>query len=91
MMRRPLLLLLVPLLALGLWQITYAEIHCAFETEESDEACCELCHLSRFALIVCSPPRLVSPTPTFHSTDTLPHLAPLVSVLRLSQGRAPPL
>ena len=91
MMRRPLLLLLVPMLALGLWQITYAEIHCAFETEDSEEACCELCHLSRFALIVCSAHRLFSPTPTFHSKDILPHRAPLVAVLRLSQGRAPPL
>ena len=90
MMRRPLLLLLVPLLALGLWQITYAEIHCAFETEDTEEACCELCHLSRFALIVCSAPRLFSPTPTFHSKDTLPHRAPLVRALRPSQARAPP-
>ena len=91
MMRRPLLLLLVPLLALGLWQITYIEIHCAFETEESEEACCELCHPGSLTAIVGSAPRLFSPTPTFHSKDTLSHHAPLVSVLRLNQGRAPPL
>ena len=86
MMRRP--LLLVPLLALGLWRIIHAEIHCALETEDSDEACCELSHPSCFALIVGSAPRLFSPTPSFHSKDTLPQRAPLVSVLRLSQGPA---
>ncbi len=89
-MRRPLLLLLVPLLALGLWQITYAEIHCAFETEDTEEACCELCHLSRLTLMACSALRLFSPHPTFHTKDTPPRRAPLVSVLRPSQARAPP-
>lgn len=90
-MRRPLLLLLVLLLALGLWQIAYAQIHCAFEAEDSDEACCELCHLSRLTLIACSALRLFSPNPTFHSKDTPPRHAPLVRALRPSQARAPPL
>ena len=89
-MRRPLLLLLVPLLALGLWQITYAEIHCAFETEDTEETCCELCHLSRLTLMASSAPRLFSPHPTFHTKDTPPRRAPLVRALRPSQARAPP-
>lgn len=91
MMRRPLLLLLILLLALGLWQITYARIHCAFETEDTEEACCELCPLSRLTLVAGSAPRLFSPIPTFHAKDTPPRRAPLVRALRPSQARAPPL
>ena len=87
MMRRLLLLLL----ALGLWQITYAQIHCAFETADSDEACCELCHLGSLTPVACSALRLVSPNPTFHSKDTLPRRTPLFTALRPSQSRAPPL
>ncbi|MCY4588214.1 MAG: hypothetical protein OXB98_19465 [Bryobacterales bacterium] len=87
MMRRLLLLLL----ALGLWQIAYAQIHCALETADSDEACCELCHLSSLTPIDCSALRLFSPNPTFHSKDTLPRRTPLFTALRPSQPRAPPL
>ena len=41
MMRRLLLLLL----ALGLWQIGYTQIHCGFEPPDCQEGACELCHL----------------------------------------------
>ena len=91
MMRRLLLLLLVLLLPLGLWQITYAQIHCALETADSEEARCELCPLSSLRLIACSALRLSSPNPTFHSKETPRRRAPLVRALRPSQARAPPL
>ena len=42
MMRRLLLLLL----AVGLWQIGYTQIHCAFEPPDCQEGACELCHLA---------------------------------------------
>lgn len=87
MMRRLLLLLL----ALGLWQIAYAQIHCAFETADSDEACCELCHLSSLTPIACNALRLISPNPTFQSKDTLHSRAPRFTASRPSQPRAPPL
>ena len=87
-MRRLLLLLL----ALGLWQITYAQIHCAFETEDSDEACCELCHLSSL-----TPIRLHRPSADLANSDVplqrhpSPPRCPVRSLAAQPAARASPL
>ena len=48
MMRRLLLLLL----ALGLWQIAYSQVHCAFEPPDCQEGACELCHFADISPLV---------------------------------------
>lgn len=86
MMRRLLLLLL----ALGLWQIGYTQVHCSLEPPDCQEGKCELCHVADIAPQISGSARLCSPTPA-----PRPALAPdqgatgrLLS--KHNRGRAPP-
>ena len=86
MMRRLLLLLL----ALGLWQIAYTQIHCGLEPSDCEEFACELCPvadidplLSGFALLYCPPPTPRLAVATSHGAIVSP-------VSRQNRGRAPP-
>ncbi len=87
MMRRCLLLLL----ALGLWQVAFAQVHCSVELEDCEEGACELCPLSHISpqvpdsALLCSllPARRTSAVPSQRATAAPP--------LRRSRGRAPPL
>ena len=55
-MTRQLLLLL---LALGLWQLPYTQLHCAFEPPDCKEGACDLCHLADVSPLVSAFRRLV--------------------------------
>ena len=83
--------LLLLLLALGLGQIAYTQIHCSFEPPDCEEGACELCHLADIpplasgSVVLCSPP----PTPRAAVVPSQGAAAqPLSSRYR---GRAPPL
>ena len=86
MMRRLLLLLL----ALGLWQIAYSQLHCALEPPDCQEGACELCHLADTSPLVpglsqvCSPPPC--PRPAIGSSQG----ATFRPLSRHNRGRAPP-
>ena len=86
MMRRLLLLLL----ALGLWQIAYTQIHCSLEPPDCQEGACELCHLADISPLVSDSALLCSPPP-----NPRPALAPSQGAIvrepsRHNRGRDPP-
>ena len=86
MMRRLLLLLL----ALGLWQIGYTQIHCGFEPPDCQEGVCELCHLGDISPLASGSAALCSPAPTPRGA-VAPRLgATLQPHSRHNRGRAPP-
>ena len=82
--------LLLLLLALGLWQIVYTQIHCSLEPPDCHEGTCELCHLADISPLLsgssqlCSPPH--GPRPTVVPSQGVT-VRPL---LRHNRGRAPP-
>lgn len=86
MMRRLLLLLL----ALGLWQIAYTQIHCSLEPPDCQEGRCELCHLADIAPQVSDSARLCSP-PAAPRSAAAPNQGPTGRLLsKHNRGRAPP-
>ena len=87
MMRRLLLLLL----ALGLWQIGYTQVHCAFEPPDCQEGACELCHLADISPLAAGSDLLCSPPPTPRATVKPSQGATVRPLSRHNRGRAPPL
>ena len=86
MMRRLLLLLL----ALGLGQIAYTQIHCSFEPPDCEEGACELCHLADISPLASGSAVLSSPPPAQRAA-VAPSQGPSVQPLsRRYRGRAPP-
>lgn len=86
MMRRLLLLLL----ALGLWQIGYTQIHCGFEPPDCREGACELCHLGDISPLDSGSAVLCSPVPTPRAAVAPIQGATLQPLFRRNRGRAPP-
>lgn len=86
MMRRLLLLLL----ALGLWQIGYTQIHCGFEPPDCQEGACELCHLGDFSPLASGSALLCSPAPTPRAAAAPSQGATLQPLFWRNRGRAPP-
>ena len=86
MMRRLLLLLL----ALGLWQIAYTQIHCGFEPPDSEEGACELCHLGDISPLASGSALLCSPAPTPRAAVASDQGTILKPLFRRNRGRAPP-
>jgi len=87
MMRIPALLLL----AAGLLQIAYAQVHCGLEPADCKEGACELCHSSDVAPLI---PRACLPsplTPTLFADSAVSRRHPLGPPVRRGRGRAPPL
>lgn len=82
--------LLILLAAVGLWQIAYAQIHCALETAECSEGSCELCHLNDEAPLSCEGAAVSSPPLALHPPVAPNPCAPAATPLRQSRGRAPP-
>ena len=86
MIRRLLLLLL----ALGLWQVAYTQIHCSLEPPDCQEGKCELCHFADIAPQVSGSARLCSP-PAAPSPAVAPNQgAPGRPFSKHNRGRAPP-
>lgn len=86
MMRRLLLLLL----ALGLWQIGYTQIHCGFEPPDCQEGVCELCHLGDIPPLASGSALLCSPAPTPRAALAPSQGATIQPLFRHNRGRAPP-
>ena len=86
MMRRLLLLLL----ALGLWQIGYTEIHCGFEPPDCEEGACDLCHLGDISPLAAGSALLSSPAPTPSAAAAPSQGAPPQPLFGRNRGRAPP-
>ena len=87
MMRRLLLLLL----ALGLGQIAYTQIHCSFEPPDCEEGACELCHLADISPLASDSALLCSPPPTPRAAVAPSQGATAQPLSRRYRGRAPPL
>ena len=87
MMRR----LLVLLLALGLWQIAYTQVHCAFEPPDCQEGACELCHLSDISPLASGSDLLCSSPPTPRASVKPSQGATVRPLSSHNRGRAPPL
>lgn len=85
-MRRLLLLLL----ALGLWQIAYAQVHCGLEPAACEEGRCELCHLGDVAPLTGGVASLSAPVLSPRPSGALRRCALFSPSLRRSRGRAPP-
>ena len=86
MMRRLLLLLL----ALGLWQLAYTQIHCSFEPPDCQEGACELCHVADISTLISGSALLCAPTPAPRAAVVPGQQVTLLPLLRLNRGRAPP-
>ena len=86
MMRR----LLVLLLALGLWQIGYTQIHCSLEPPDCQEGACELCHLADVSPLASGSALLRSPPPAPRPAVASSQGAPLRPLSKHNRGRAPP-
>lgn len=86
MMRRLLLLLL----ALGLWQIGYTQIHCGFEPPDCEEGACELCHLGDISPLASGSALLCSPAPAPRAALATSQGATLQPLFSRNRGRAPP-
>ena len=86
MMRRLLLLLL----ALGLGQIAYTEIHCSFEPPDCEEGACELCHLADISPLASGSAALCSPPPMPRAAVAPSQGATVQPLSRRYRGRAPP-
>ena len=86
MMRRLLLLML----ALGLWQIAYTQIHCSLEPPDCQEGACELCHLADVSPLVSDSDLLRSPPPTPRPAVSPSQSATVRPLLRRIRCRAPP-
>ena len=86
MMRRLLLLVL----ALGLWQIAYTQIHCALEPPDCQEGACELCHLTDISPLVSDSDLLCSPPPTPRLALAPSQSATIRPLSRRIRCRAPP-
>ena len=86
MMRRLLLLLL----ALGLWQIAYTQVHCAFEPPDCQEGACELCHLADISPLTSGPAPLYSPPPNSRTAVAPRQGATVRPLSRSNRGRDPP-
>ncbi len=83
--------LLLLLLALGLGQIAYTQIHCSFEPPDCEEGACELCHLADISPLASGSATLCSPPPTPRAA-VAPNQGPAVQAFsRRYRGRAPPL
>lgn len=82
--------LLLPLLALGLWQIAYTQIHCGFEPPACQEGACQLCHLGDISPLASGSAQLCSPAPTPRASVAPSRGATLQPLLRRNRGRAPP-
>lgn len=78
------------LLALGLLQIAYAQVHCALEESDCDEARCELCHLSDLTPYVSGVIQLPAPATAFAPKVVQGRRSPLRPPVHCSRGRAPP-
>ena len=87
MMRRLLLLLL----AVGLWQIAYTQIHCSLEPPDCQEGECELCHLAEISPLSSGSALLCSPPPTPRPALAAGQGATVRPLSRHNRGRAPPL
>ena len=86
MMRRLLLLLL----ALGLWQIACAQLHCGLEPPDCQEGACDFCHLVDISQLATGSTALWSPL-TAPSLAVAPNQgAADQALLRHNRGRAPP-
>ena len=86
MMRRLLLLLL----ALGLWQIAYTQIHCGLEPPDCQEGTCELCHLAEISPPASDSAQLYSPPPTPRPAAAPSQGATVWPLSWHNRGRAPP-
>ena len=86
MMRRLLLLLL----ALGLWQIAYTQIHCSLEPPDCGEGVCELCRLADISPPASGPALLCWPPPSPYPALAPSQGATARPLLRHNRGRSPP-
>lgn len=86
MMRKLLLLLL----ALGLGQIAYTQIHCSLEPPDCEEGQCELCHLADVSPLASGSALLCSPPPTPRVAVAPNQGATTRSLSKRYRGRAPP-
>ena len=86
MMRRLLLLLL----ALGLWQFAFSQIHCGLEPPDCQEGACELCHLADVSPAASDSALLCSPPPTLSLGIAQSQGATVWPLFRHYRGRAPP-
>ena len=86
MMRR----LLLPLLALGLWQIAYSQADCAFEPPDCQVGACELCHFADISPLVSGFSLPCSPPPTPGATVEPGQGATGRPIPSHNRGRAPP-
>lgn len=82
--------IVVILLALGLWQIAFAQIHCALEASDCEEGRCELCHFNDLTPNVPSATRLPLPVTASECRFEPERRLPLRQPLQRRQGRAPP-
>ena len=82
--------LLLLLLALGLWQIAYSQVHCSLEPPDCQEGACDLCHLADVSPLVSGSSQLCSPPPTPRPAVAPSHGATVRPLLRHNRGRAPP-
>jgi len=82
--------LLLLLLALGLWQIAYTQIHCSLEPPDCHEGTCELCHLADISPLFSGSAQLSSPPPSPRSAIVPSQGATVRPLLRHNRGRSPP-
>lgn len=83
--------LLLLLLALGLGQIAYTQIHCSFEPPDCEEGACELCHSADISPLASGSALLCSPPPTPRAAVALSQGATAQPLSGRYRGRAPPL
>lgn len=86
MMRRLLLLLL----ALGLWQLAYNQVHCALEPPDCQEGACDLCHLADISPLDSGSSLLCSPPPTQGPVIAPSQGATVRLLSKRYRSRAPP-
>ncbi len=82
--------LLPLLLALGLWQLAYTQLHCAFEPPDCKEGACDLCHLADVSPLVSASAVLCAPPATPRASMAPRQGAAARPRLRHKRGRAPP-
>lgn len=83
--------LLLLLVALGLGQIAYTQVHCSFEPPDCEEGACELCHLADISPLASGSAGLCSPPPTPRAAVAPSHGAAAQPHSRRYRSRAPPL
>ena len=82
--------LLLLLLALGLWQIAFNQVHCALEPPDCQEGACDLCHLAEISPLVSGSSQVCSPPPTPQPVVAPSQGATVRLLSKRNRSRAPP-